>query len=821
MKKLLIIAAAILAFASPLGAQMTDEQVVQYVKNAAAEGKSQTQIGKELLAKGVTEAQAERIKAQYEGQLNPDSSSASGLSSSGQYGRRDSRTEQDTQMSVLNMGQGIDQNAALGIDQNAASGIDQNVDLNNVLQSVIDNNFIFGHDIFGARSNVTFEPNENQATPTNYVLGPGDELIIEVWGMNEATIVQTISPEGRISISQVGPIQLSGKTIAEATKLIRSKLAAKYAGITSGANSNVSVSLGKIRTIQVNVMGMVNTPGTYRLSPFTTVFHALYRAGGIEDNGSLRSVKVVRAGKTVADVDIYEYLFSGNANIDIALKEGDVVVVPPYSELVKISGGVKRPMTYELKGGESLEKLVEYAGGFASNAYRKDVNIVRNTGFEKELITVSSDKFASCVLNDGDEVTVGSNLERYANRVEVKGFVFRPGEYQLGGGIATVRQLIEVAGGFTEDAFLERAVLLRELPDLSLETVPVNLRAIFDGVCDDVLLRKNDVLTVSGIHELQSRGTLTINGLVSNPGTFDFAEGTTLEDLILKAGGLQDGASTARVDIARRIYDPNSLTYSDTLGLAYSFPISEGLAIQGADSFVLQPYDVVSVRRSPGFRPQKFITVDGSVVFPGQYVIVNEKERLSDVIERAGGITAMANPKGVMIVRQRKSDDDKKILSESLDKFENERDTIKVEVKDYYNIAVDLNEVLAHKGTDADLVLQEDDRIVVPELVNTVQITGEVMSPNSVVFKPGRTVAYYINDAGGYTENARRSKVYVIYQNGKAAVNRLNNAKVEPGCTIVVPTKPEKRPLTTSDVLATASVASSLTSVVAMLIRLF
>ena len=815
MKKLLIIAAAVLAFATPLAAQMSDEQVVQYVKNAAAEGKSESQIGKELLSRGVTEAQAERIKAQYENQLNGDATSATGLSGTGQYGRRDSRNDQDIQI----FDQGYGKNPGQG--SGAEYGTDQNVDVNNVLQSVIDNNFIYGHDIFGGRSNVTFEPNENQATPSNYVLGPGDELIIEVWGMNEATIVQTISPEGRISISQVGPIQLSGKTIAEATKLIRSKLAAKYAGITSGANSNVSVSLGKIRTIQVNVMGMVNTPGTYRLSPFTTVFHALYRAGGITDNGSLRSVKVVRAGETVADVDIYDYLFSGNANIDMALKEGDVVIVPPYNELVKISGGVKRPMTYELKGGETLAELVEYAGGFASNAYRKDVNIVRNTGFEKELITVSSDKFASCVLSDGDEVTVGSNLERYANRVEVKGFVFRPGEYELGGSIATVRQLIEVAGGLTEDAFLDRAVILRELPDLSLETIAVNLKAIYDGACDDVLLRKNDVLTISGIHELQSRGTVTINGLVSNPGTFDFAEGTTLEDLILKAGGLQEGASTARVDIARRIYDPDSLTYSDTLGLAYSFPISEGLAIVGADSFVLQPYDVVSVRRSPGFRPQKFITVDGCVVFPGQYVIVNENERLSDVIERAGGLTNMANPKGVMIVRQRKSAEDKQILSESLDKFQNEIDTLKVEVKDYYNIAVDLNEVLAHKGTEADLVLQEDDRIVVPEFVNTVQISGEVMSPNSVVYKPGRTVAYYINDAGGYTENARRSKVYVLYQNGRAAVNRLNNAKVEPGCTIVVPTKPEKRPLTTSDVLATASVASSLTSVVAMLIRLF
>ena len=792
------------AIAFPLSAQMTDEQVVDYVKSAAESGKSESTISKELLAKGVTMEQAERIKAKYEEQLNGNASSVTGMAVTGNLSKRDSRAN-----SYADNPEESSDSAYDGMVGSLTDDDPKNIP-------------IFGHDVFGRNSTVSFEPNENVATPDSYVLGPGDEIVIEIWGISEARIASVISPEGRINISQVGPVQLSGLTIKEAAKKIKGKLAGKYAGV-GGPDGNISVTLGNVRTIQVNVLGLVNTPGTYRLSPFTTVFNALYRAGGISEGGSLRSVRVIRDGKQIADVDIYDFLFTGNKSNDISIQEGDVVLVPPYKEIVTVKGGVKREMRYELKEGQSLSDLIEYAGGFSSGAYRNDVKIIRNTEKEKEILTVKSDNYDSCILNDGDEVSVGMNLDRFANRVEIRGYVFRPGEFQIGGDIATVRQLVNMAGGPREDAFLGRAVLLREKEDLSLETIQVNIGAILDGSMEDMLLKKNDVLVISGIHELEDRGEYTINGMVMNPGTFAFAENTTVEDLILRAGGLVDGASTARVDVARRLYDPNSLTWSDTLALTFSFAIKDGLAMDGGEDFILEPYDVVSVRRSPGFRPQKFVEIQGNVAFPGRYVLLNDSERLTDIVKRAGGFVGHANPRGATLIRQRNDAMEKRLLSESMEKLStmSSVDTLNVEVDAEYKIAVDLDYAMAHQGSNADIILQEGDYINIPELVNTVQISGEVMAPNAVVFRPGKTVAYYINAAGGFTDRSRRSRVYVIYQNGKASRNVLNNAKVEPGCTIVVPSKPERKPLSTSDVLATASVASSLTSIVAMLIRLF
>lgn len=805
MNKLFIpIVGLLFAISFPLSAQMTDEQVVDYVKSAAESGKSESTISKELLAKGVTMEQAERIKAKYEDQLNGNASSVTGMAVTGNLSKRDSRANSYADNPEESSGSTYDGMVGSLTDDNP-----KNIP-------------IFGHDVFGGNSTVSFEPNENVATPDSYVLGPGDEIVIEIWGISEARIASVISPEGRINISQVGPVQLSGLTIKEAAKKIKGKLAGKYAGV-GGPDGNISVTLGNIRTIQVNVLGLVKNPGTFRLSPFTTVFNALYRAGGISEAGSLRSVRVVRDGEQIADVDIYDFLFTGNKSNDISLQEGDVVIVPPYKEIVTVKGGVKREMRYELKEDQSLSDLIEYAGGFSSGAYRNDVKIIRNTEKEKEILTVKSDNYDSCILNDGDEVSVGMNLDRFANRVEIRGYVFRPGEFQIGGDIATVRQLVNMAGGPQEDAFLGRAVLLREKEDLSLETIQVNIGAILDGSMEDMLLKKNDVLVISGIHELEDRGEYTINGMVMNPGTFAFAENTTVEDLILRAGGLVDGASTARVDVARRLYDPNSLTWSDTLALTFSFAIKDGLAMDGGEDFILEPYDVVSVRRSPGFRPQKFVEIQGNVAFPGRYVLLNDSERLTDIVKRAGGFVGNANPRGAMLIRQRSNAMEKRLLSESMEKLStmSSVDTLNVEVDAEYKIAVDLDYAMAHQGSNADIILQEGDYINIPELVNTVQISGEVMAPNAVVFRPGKTVAYYINAAGGFTDRSRRSRVYVIYQNGKASINVLNNAKVEPGCTIVVPSKSERKPLSTSDVLATASVASSLTSIVAMLIRLF
>lgn len=807
MKRLILLTAALLClFAQGLNAQMTDSQVVDYVKEGVAAGKSETQIGKELLARGVTREQAERIKAQYE---------AAGTGSS--------ITSRSLDGGAVN--RSVSSDMLTGEEKNLGGVVDKAF-ADSTAAGAPDKSNIFGHDIFTS-SQLTFEPNENMATPENYKLGPGDQLIIEIWGDNEDTMAKTVSPEGRIYISQIGPVYLNGLTIKEAGDKIRKMLASKYGGIGGDSpNSSISVTLGQIRTIKVNVMGDVKVPGTYRLSSFSTVFSALYRAGGVSGTGSLRAIKVVRGGKQVATVDVYGYLFDGKSDSDIRLEDDDIVIVPPYVGLVDIKGDVKRPMRYEMKEDETLDNLIAYAGGFAGEAYKEDVRVVRATGAEKEIYTVAAKDFKTCKMADGDEVTVSSSLDRFANMVEVRGYVFRPGMYQLGGDIATVRQLIERAGGPMEDAFLGRAVLLREKADLNLETVSVNLGAVLSGSGDDVLLKKNDVLIVSSVNELEDRGTLTINGMVARPGTFPFSDNTTVEDLILRAGGLLEGASTARVDVARRVVDPSGTEVSDTLGQTFTFAIVDGLATDGGDRFILEPYDVVSIRKSPGYRSQQFVTVEGEVVFPGQYVLLNRNDRLSDLLERAGGFTSSAYLKGAMLIRRNNSitiDQHKESLKGLSANNTTQNDTIdvdKLNVAADYAVAIDLEKAMNKPGSAYDIDLQEGDRIFIPEYVNTVRIMGEVMYPNAVLYERNKTLRHYINAAGGFSNKAKRSKVYVVYMNGEAAQSKLNHLKIEPGCTIIVPAKEDKKSLTTADIIATSSAATSLISLISILIRI-
>lgn len=796
MKRLLLSILISLSTIAAAYAQMSDDQVVEYVKSGVASGKSQTQIGKELLARGVTQAQAERIKANYE------KSNAEGAAVTDQ---------------ALNTG-------AIARETRSET-VNTGAPMSEVVSSEISSaSSVFGHNIFNGRA-LTFEPNVNAATPEDYRLGPGDQVIIQIWGNNESTITQTISPEGRIYVSQVGPMQLSGLTIKAAEQKVRRALASKYSGL-SGSATSVSVTLGNIRSIQVNVMGEVSTPGTYRLSSFSTVFNAIYRAGGVRNNGSLRAIRVIRGGEEIAKVDVYGYLFDGKSDSDISLQEGDVIIVPPYVNLVNISGNVKRPMRYELIEGETLETLIQYAGGFASDAFTSDLRVVRKTGDEREVFTVEQPQYASWTMDDGDEVTVGESLDRFANKIEVRGYVFRPGMFELGDEIATLKQLVKRAGGPTEDAFLNRAVILREKNDLSLETISVDLGAILAGTAEDVLLRKNDILVVSGIHELYDRGILTINGLVASPGTFPFAENTTIEDLILQAGGLLDGASVARVDVARRIVDPKSTTPSDTLGETFSFAIKDGFVVGSDDVFVLEPYDVVSVRTSPGFKTQKFVSVAGEVAFPGQYVLVSEGEKLSEVILRAGGVNPRAYVKGATLKRKATRSAKDEMLATSLDKLSGRgqnADSLELEDlalgQDYF-VAIDLEKAIANPGSEYDVILREGDSIVIPEYDGTVKILGEVMFPNAVVYSKGKSLRSYIDAAGGYSMKAKKSKVYVIYANGLADRVSMGSVKIEPGCTIIVPSKAEKKPMTTAELMSMTTAATSMISMVTMLSNL-
>ena len=859
MKRISLIAAMLLCSLSFVAyAQMTDDQVIEYVKTASASGKSQEQISRELVLRGVTQAQAERIKTRVQalqaggdktGSIGDDNAFGrnSGASSLGRTQRgatyeqeyfNDQRNAQARRKAHRNVT--VDPNRdrnQFDLQKEELDKLYKRIpDYSGMLGSLTDGSLeefpdslqIFGHDMFDG-SGLTFEPNENLATPENYILGPGDQLLIEIFGYSEGSYSKTITPEGNINISQIGQVQLGGLSIREAREKLRRQLASKYSSVGgSNPNSTVSITLRNIRTIQVNVMGEVVMPGTFRLSSFATVFNALYNAGGVTENGSLRAIKVVRGGKQIATVDIYGYLFNGHSDSDIALREGDVIIVPPYVHLVQASGQVKRPMFYELAEGETLSDLIQYAGGFASRAYQEDVRVIRQQGAERQIFTVRKDAAASFAMEDGDEVRVGETMERFANKVEVRGAVFRPGMYELGGDIATVRQLVRAAGGLKEDAFTSRAVIVREKDDLTFESLSIDLGGIVSGAADDIVLRKNDILTVSSQKEISDPGCLIINGYVKEPGVFPFSENTTVEDLILLAGGLMDGASTARVDVARRVSDPASLTAGDKIGETFTFPLQDGLAIDGGEHFILQPYDVVSVRKSPSFRVQQFVRIEGEVAFPGNYVLLEEGERLSDLIKRAGGPTEQAYLRGGTLRREMTEEEEaQQVTKMSLLRSISGRDTLNaatIRLDKIYPVSIELDKAVKRPGSEYDPVLRAGDRIFVPGQQNTVRVSGAVLYPNTVIYVPGKSYRYYIDAAGGYSNNARRNKAFIIYMNGMSRPARGGsfdyNSKIEPGCEIVVPERGARAGLSTAEMMAMASSATSLTTMVATLVNL-
>ena len=832
MKRIALIAAVLLCALSLASyAQMTDDQVVEYVKTAMSQGKSQDEISKELLLRGVTQEQAERIRAQVQQSGNGNFTGSAGNDDS--YGRssgatgRNSTPAKPTTRRVRPQEARIDNRSSFdGQTEDLNRGRDLDDMMGNEDDAPLESSrIIFGHDIF-AGNTLTFEPNENLATPENYQLGPGDQLLIEIFGYSEGSYSKTISPEGTINISQIGLVQLGGLTIKEAKEKLRRALVSKYASVGgSKPNSTISISLRNIRTIQVNIMGEVAVPGTFRLSPFATVFNALYNAGGVTEQGTMRAIKVIRGGEQVATVDVYGYLFNGRSDSDITLKEGDVIIVPTYVNLVRVTGNVKRPMYYEMADGETLSDLIQYAGGYTNNAHKDDIRVIRYAGPEREIRTVKADSASTFVLMDGDEAFVQSSMDRFANRVEIKGSVFRPGMFELGGDIATVRQLVRAAGGLKEDAFTGRAVLVREKDDLSFESLSIDLAGILAGKADDIMLRKNDILNIASQKEMHDPGTMTINGYVRNPGVFPYSANTTVEDLIVLAGGLLDGASTARVDVARRVIDPTSLEPLDQIGETFSFPLQDGLLVEGGDHFTLQPYDVVSVRKSPAFRPQSFVTLDGEVAFPGRYVLLKEGERASELIKRAGGLTDQAFLHGGTLTRVLSQEEAN--VQNSIRQMVNSqsaRDTLNVTLLrkgDSFSVGVELDKAMARPGSEYDPILREGDRIFIPEQLTTVRISGNVLYPNTVTYVPGKPVSYYISAAGGYGFRAQRSKTYIVYLNGNISVVGVGGAKVEPGCEIIVPERPERKGMSTSEVLSigtsTASLATMVISVINML----
>ena len=796
---------------------MTDTQIVQFIQREARAGVSQSQIVTKLVQRGVTVDQIRRVRNQQQKQVTENGVTASAPTAESGAEKRMRTNNDGTVRQELNTAK---TGTTTEINANASEDV---ADVESDVQATSNTNEgvgkkVFGRDIFNQRA-LSFEPNMNIATPQNYVLGPGDQVIVDVYGASQRTIQLTISPEGEIIVPGYGPIQVSGLTVASANAKIRSTLGSRY------SSSNVKLTVGNTRTIMINVMGEVRTPGTYHLSAFSTVFHALYMAGGINDLGTLRNIKVYRNGNLISIVDIYEYILNGRLAGNVRLQEGDVIQVGPYDCLVGVTGKVKRPMFYEMRKNESVATLLKYAGGFTGDAYKKSIRLTRQAGERYSVFTVDEFEMNSFQVDDGDAVVVDGMLNRYDNMVEIKGAVFRPGQYQLGNEINSVRSLIAHAEGVTEDAFTARGVMHRMKADRTLEVIPVDIQGILAGTAPDIPLKNEDVLFIPTQADLQQQRTLRIHGEVMSPGTYQYADNTTLEDLILQAGGLTDAASLAKVDVSRRIVDPMSTTSSRTLAKTFTFSLRDGFVVDGTPGFILEPYDEVYVRRSPGYMTQRNITISGEVLFAGNQTLVSKNMRLTEAIKAAGGVTEEAYVKGARIER-RLNDDERarrSFLLKQLSSQAEGSDSVKIEqldLGDTYTVGIHLEKALENPGSEYDVVLREGDRIIVPEYNGTVKISGNVMYPNTVVYSPGKNYKYYINQAGGYGNRAKKSKTWVIYQNGTMA-QVGHGAKIEPGCEIVVPTKPKADPAKTSQWISIAQSVFSMAAMVTILIKQF
>ena len=836
MRKLFFCIFLLISAAQCLYAQsgMTDDQVIRMIQREQKAGSSQAQIVTKLMQSGVDISQIRRLKDKYDRQMNQK---GLGNVSDETLQPDDSRMRKNKQDAANSAANKYSNNR---IQRNSADRIEINEkdpefllmqkelsyltpkDSIEWLKELLDEKSkmkkkVFGRDIFNNKE-LSFEPNMNIATPQRYVLGPGDNVIIDVYGASQKTFNVVVSPDGEVTIEDFGPIKVSGLTVEQANAKVRSLLGARY------SSSKTKLTVGQTKTMMVNVMGEVKVPGTYTLSAFATVFHALYMAGGINDLGTLRNIKVYRQNRLVTVVDIYDYILNGKLTGNIRLMDNDVIVVGPYDCLVTISGKVKRPMIYEMKKSESVGSIIKYAGGFTGDAYTKAVRLLRKTGREYSVFNIGEFDINSFHLADGDSIGVDSIINRYENMVEIKGAIFRPGMYNIGKDINSVRTLIEHAEGLTEEAFTNRAIIHRMKSDRTLEVIAVDVKGIMDGSVADVPLKKNDVLFIPTKSEMQTKRTITIHGEVNYPGMYVYADHETLEDFILQAGGLKDKASIIKVDVARRILNPKAITTDSVIAKTYTFALKEGFVIDGTPGFELQPFDEVYVRKSPGYSHQQNIQVEGNVMFAGTYTLSSKNERLSDIIKKAGGVTDLAYVPGARL--ERRITPDERLRMQTVIKMaqmqsgkKDSLDMKKLDLGDTYYVGIELDKALKEPGGDADLVLREFDRIIVPEYNGTVKISGDVMYPNTVAYEKGRKAGWYINQAGGWGNRAKKSHTYIVYMNGTVA-KVGHNAKVRPGCEIIVPSKPESSGKSLTQWLSIGTSVASIATMIATMANL-
>ena len=788
---------------------MSDDEIIEYINEQKRRGMSDRVIVRNLLNRGVSQEKLTELREKYSETNAQGSSNNQGIDADADF-----MTDRRRTNNLLNVDAGIQEPQIQDIIPDSAGLANLGLEVSRELE-------IFGHNIFRDK-NISFEPNLNIATPENYRLGPGDEVIIDVWGASQSTFRDYISPDGYVNIEQLGLVYLAGMTVNAANEHLRTRYGQIYSGLTEdNPSAEIKLTLGQIRSIQVRVMGEVVNPGTYTVSSFASIFHALYLAGGVNDIGSLRNIRVSRGGREVAVLDVYDYLLNGRTNGDIRLSDGDVVTVPTYDRLVKVEGQVKRPMFYEMKESESVADLLGYSGGFARNAYRGSVSIERFGDNGMQFFTLDEAAQGTFLVKDGDLMRVDSISDLFENVVEVKGAVYRQGKFQLGV-VNTVKELIENAGGLKPNAFVSRAILNRRLPDMSMENVAVDIEGVMAGTVADVELRNFDVLYISSIEDMQDIQYVNVYGEVAFPGKYRFAHNTKIGDVILMAGGLSEKASTARIEVVRRNYDAAAVNVSDTIAKVFTFEIDRNLTVSGADNFVLQPFDAVYVRRSPTYVTQGNVSIEGEVVFAGMYVLDNKNMRLSDLVKASGGFTNNAYIEGARVERQL-SAAERERMRENLRTVQRQMDSTylaNIEIPEYQNVGIDLAKAIEQPGSDYDLILKNGDRLIVPEFVNTVTISGNVMYPNTVTYKEGENLNYYIDLAGGYGINAKKSKAIIVYQNGTIARAKNRASLIKPGCEIIVPTKVKREGMSTAEIFSLASTSASLATVIISLINL-
>ena len=858
MKKYAILALLLALSVNTVYAQsssMTDDQVMRYVVKEHDKGTSNAQIVTKLMQQGVDISQIRRVRNKYERQIKQGGISGTSEEVPGKDVTRlrtnNGKTREDYTIASKKAEKYSNYRVNAKEDANFAHTYDENdkeyMQFQNEMDYIIPDSTmmlkrllaereknrkkVFGRDIFNNKE-LSFEPNMNIATPQNYRLGPGDAVIIDIYGASQKTIQSTVSPDGEVTIEGYGPVNVSGLTVAQANARLRNTLGSRY------RSSRIKLTVGQTKTIMVNVMGEVKAPGTYTLSAFATVFHALYMAGGTNDLGTLRNIKVYRNNRLVTVVDIYDYILNGKLTGNVRLADNDVIVVGPYDCLVTIAGKVKRPMIYEMKKNESVNSLLKYSGGFAGDAYKKSVRVNRKTGREYAVYNVEEFDFSSFRVDDGDSISVDSILPRYANTVEVKGAVFRPGMYNLGEQVNSVRTLVEHAEGMTEDAFTNRAVMHRMKKDRTLEVIAVDIAGIMDGKVADIPLKENDVLFIPTRQEKIVERTLTIRGEVQYPGVYQYADNETLEDFVLQAGGLTDKASTVNVMVSRRVMDAKALRPDSIIAKTYTLSLKDGFVIDGTPGFKLMPFDEVMIRQSPAYVEQQNVSITGEVMFAGLYTLDHRNARLSELFKKAGGATDQAYLKGARIIR--KANEQEKQRMEAVLKMQREemqknllqlaassnnssaltqssKDVERTNIEKFnvpseYPVGIDLPEALANPGSDADIILREGDRLVIPQYNGTVKINGAVMFANTVAYEKGKKPSYYIDQAGGFAADALKSKAYIIYMNGKVA-KLSHGAKVQPGSEIIIPAK-LKRKMSTAEMM---SMGTSMSSIAAMI----